>query len=222
MQAAVAQATERFGGLDVVMANAGIATYGTVLNVDPAAFYRLIDINVNGVFNTVRAACRRSSTARATSWSSRHWPPTRSRRAWPPMAPRKPGRELRQRVAVGDLAPGRRRRQRNASWIDTPMVRDAKSDLPAFKEMLRRMPPPLGKTTTIDKCGTAFAKGIEKRKRRVFCPGWCAGCAWVSHFCPPTAASMPFGATPRNWSPNSTQVAALGRSVSARFTDGDE
>ena len=38
------------------MANAGIATVGSVLNVDPAAFRTLIDVNMVGVFNTVRAA----------------------------------------------------------------------------------------------------------------------------------------------------------------------
>ena len=38
------------------MANAGIATYGSVLQVDPEAFKTLMDVNVLGVFHTVRAA----------------------------------------------------------------------------------------------------------------------------------------------------------------------
>ncbi len=50
------QGIERFGGIDVVMANAGIATHGSLLAVDPKAFKTLIDVNVVGVFNTVRAA----------------------------------------------------------------------------------------------------------------------------------------------------------------------
>ena len=49
MQAVADRAVERFGGIDVVVANAGIATYGSVLQVDPEAFKRLMDINVNGV-----------------------------------------------------------------------------------------------------------------------------------------------------------------------------
>ena len=32
------QAVEQFGGIDIVIANAGIGVYGSVLNVDPAAF----------------------------------------------------------------------------------------------------------------------------------------------------------------------------------------
>ena len=38
MQAAVDKGIERFGGIDIVIANAGIAVYGSVLGVDPAAF----------------------------------------------------------------------------------------------------------------------------------------------------------------------------------------
>jgi NADP-dependent 3-hydroxy acid dehydrogenase YdfG len=38
------------------VANAGIATYGWVRQVEPFAFKTLIDVNVVGVFNTVRAA----------------------------------------------------------------------------------------------------------------------------------------------------------------------
>ena len=37
MRAAVSRAIDRFGGIDVVMANAGIATMGSVLRVDPEA-----------------------------------------------------------------------------------------------------------------------------------------------------------------------------------------
>src|ERR1700712_72192 len=36
MEAAVAAGVARFGGIDVVLANAGIASYGSVLGVDPA------------------------------------------------------------------------------------------------------------------------------------------------------------------------------------------
>lgn len=56
MQAVVDSVVDKFGGIDVVVANAGIATVGSVLHVDPVAVKRLFDINVLGVFYTVRAA----------------------------------------------------------------------------------------------------------------------------------------------------------------------
>src|SRR3954469_25766763 len=46
METAAAKGVERFGGIDIVMANAGIATAGSVLGVDPHAFKTLIDVNV--------------------------------------------------------------------------------------------------------------------------------------------------------------------------------
>src|SRR5207244_6858480 len=57
MQRVVAMTVERFGGLDVVMANAGIAPRAATLramageNVD-----RVLDVNINGVLNTVEVA----------------------------------------------------------------------------------------------------------------------------------------------------------------------
>ncbi|MEP9392981.1 SDR family NAD(P)-dependent oxidoreductase [Gordonia sp. VNQ95] len=43
-------------GIDVVIANAGIHSDGTVRHVDPVAFRRLIEVNVIGVFTTVQAS----------------------------------------------------------------------------------------------------------------------------------------------------------------------
>jgi NAD(P)-dependent dehydrogenase (short-subunit alcohol dehydrogenase family) len=56
LERAVAATVERFGGIDVVIANAGVAAAGTVRHIDPAAFDRTIEINVLGVWRTVRAA----------------------------------------------------------------------------------------------------------------------------------------------------------------------
>src|SRR5947207_13926807 len=57
MQRAVAEAVERFGGLDVVVANAGIvsrvATFRAMAN---ESFDRVIDVNLMGVVRTVDAA----------------------------------------------------------------------------------------------------------------------------------------------------------------------
>ena len=56
MQAAVDRTVERFGGIDVVIANADIGSCGSVLQVAPQAFRRLMDVNVLAVLHTVRAA----------------------------------------------------------------------------------------------------------------------------------------------------------------------
>ena len=58
-RAAVADATEmvveRFGGLQVVIANAGVGAYGPFLELDPEMVEQMIDINLKGTLYTAAA-----------------------------------------------------------------------------------------------------------------------------------------------------------------------
>ena len=54
VEAAVAAAVERFGKLDVVVANAGVGAYGPFLEMDPDDVEAMIDINLKGVMYTAR------------------------------------------------------------------------------------------------------------------------------------------------------------------------
>jgi NAD(P)-dependent dehydrogenase (short-subunit alcohol dehydrogenase family) len=218
MQTAAAKAVERFGGIDVVLANAGIASYGSVLQVDPEAFKVLIDVNVVGVFNTVRAALpavidRRGYVLIVSSLAAYA--------AAPGLAPYNASKAavehfanaLRLEVAHRGVDVG----SAHMSWIDTPLVRDTKADLSTFREMLNSLPGPLGKTTSVRACGEAFVKGIEGRRRRINCPGWVGLVRWLR-----PVLSTPIGEGPiRKSTPDllprmDAEVAALGRSMGAR------
>jgi 3-oxoacyl-[acyl-carrier protein] reductase len=59
LEAIVAAAVERFGALDVLVANAGVGAYGDFLDLDPAHLDEMIDVNVRGLLYTVRAALPR-------------------------------------------------------------------------------------------------------------------------------------------------------------------
>jgi 3-oxoacyl-[acyl-carrier protein] reductase len=48
-----------FGGVDVLINNAGIMTLATIAESDDALFDRLITVNLKGTFNTLREAARR-------------------------------------------------------------------------------------------------------------------------------------------------------------------
>ncbi len=52
VRAAVVQAVERFGRLDVVVANAGVGAYGPFLELDPDQLELMIDVNLKGVIYT--------------------------------------------------------------------------------------------------------------------------------------------------------------------------
>ena len=53
---AVAGAVDRFGGVDALVLNAGIAGYGTLLDLAPGTFEDILRVNVTGAFLTARAA----------------------------------------------------------------------------------------------------------------------------------------------------------------------
>ncbi len=56
MQAAVERGLEDHGRIDIVGANAGIATYGCAWEVSEEAFRETIDVNLIGTWHTVKAA----------------------------------------------------------------------------------------------------------------------------------------------------------------------
>jgi NAD(P)-dependent dehydrogenase (short-subunit alcohol dehydrogenase family) len=56
VDAAVNAAVERFGGLDIVVANAGVGAYGPFLEMDKADVEAMIDINLKGTLYTARYA----------------------------------------------------------------------------------------------------------------------------------------------------------------------
>jgi NAD(P)-dependent dehydrogenase (short-subunit alcohol dehydrogenase family) len=217
MQAAADAAVERFGRIDTVVANAGIASYGSVLGVDPAAFRQVIDVNLVGVFNTVRATLpavidRRGYVLIVSSLAAFA--------AAPGMLPydaSKAGVEhlantLRLEVAHLGVTVG----SAHMSWIDTALVRDTKKDLPSANEMLSKLPWPMNKTTSVGECADAFVKGIEERRTRVYCPGWVGLFRWLKPL-----LSSPWGEAPvRKVAAEAVprmdaEVAALGRSTSS-------
>ena len=56
VDAAVATAAERLGGIDIVVANAGIGAQGSVADNDDDEWRRVLDVNVIGVVRTARRA----------------------------------------------------------------------------------------------------------------------------------------------------------------------
>lgn len=180
MERAAAAAVEALGRIDVCLANAGIASYGTVATVDPQMFRRVIDVNLNGVFHTVRATleqvvAQRGYVLMVSSLAAYA--------AAPGMAPYNASKagvehlanafrlEVRHRgVAVGSA---------HMSWIDTPLVRESRSDLAFDGDPIRRLPGPLGATSTVRECAEAFVDGIERRSTRVNVPGWVGAMRWL-------------------------------------------
>jgi len=56
LQDTVNAGVDEFGRLDIVLANAGIAHYSSALDLDTQSWTEMIDINLNGVWWTIKAA----------------------------------------------------------------------------------------------------------------------------------------------------------------------
>ena len=218
MEAAVAHGVARFGRLDVVMANAGIASYGSVLGVDPATFRRVIDVNINGVFHTVRAALphvieRKGYVLVVSSLAAYAAAPGLAAYNASKAGAEHLANALRVEVAHRGVKVG----SAHMSWIDTPLVQDAKKDLKAFNMMLERLPGPLGATTSVEACADAFVVGIEKRRTRISVPRWVNAIRWLK----PAMTTVAGERETRRHAPEivplmDQEVQALGRSTSAR------
>jgi hypothetical protein len=217
MQAAADHGVERFGGIDVVVANAGIASYGSVLRVDPEAFKRVLDVDVLGVFHTVRATLpavieRRGYVLIVSSLAAYTAAPGLAAYNASKGGVEMIANALRLEVADHGVSVG----SAHMSWINTALVRDTKADLPSFGEMLTKLPWPLNKTTTVDKCADAFVKGVEGRHRRIYCPSWVGLFRWLKPVLSTRVGELPIRKTTAELLPEmDAEVAALGRSLSA-------
>ena len=219
MRRAADNAVERFSGIDIVIANAGVASYGSVQQVDPEAFKRVIDVNVVGVFNTVRAALpavidRRGYVLVVSSLAAYAASPGMAAYATAKAGAEQFANALRLELAPLGVDVG----SAHMSWIDTPMIHDVKADLSTFRELLAASRGPVSKTTSVDKCAEAFVRGIEGRKHRVNCPPWVGLFRWLRPLWSSRVGeaqllkSIPDGLLSRM----DAEVAALGRSTSAR------
>ncbi len=220
MESVATDAVDRFGGIDIVVANAGIAPYGSVANIDPEMFRRVIDVNVTGVFHTVRAALpsvveRQGYVLVVSSLAA--FVPAPGLAAYNAS---KAGAEhfanalrvelTHQGVDVGSA---------HMSWIDTPMVRDARRDLSAFDEMIRSLPAPLNRTTDLESCLDAFVDGIERRARTIFVPSWVGVIGRARVVASLVGGKQTLKLVPALLPRMDEEVRRLGRSASDRIVD---
>jgi NAD(P)-dependent dehydrogenase (short-subunit alcohol dehydrogenase family) len=171
LEAAAKGTVAAFGGIDVVLANAGLGTYRTVGLSTADDLAKTIEVNLLGVTRTVSATLpyvteRRGYLLLVASASAFAAMPGMSAYAASKAGVEQFGNVLRQelvakKVGVGVAYP---------CWIDTDMVRDLRADIPTFDRIHGTLPGPLGSYTSVEVCAEAFVDGIARRRRRVFVP----------------------------------------------------
>jgi NAD(P)-dependent dehydrogenase (short-subunit alcohol dehydrogenase family) len=173
--AVVTAAAERFGGLDVLVANAGIAVDppATIAAVDEQQFERVIAVDLVGAWRTVRAALPQIIARRG------HVVLTASLYAYTngfanaAYAVSKAGVEQLGRALRTELAPhGATASVLYPGWTDTPLVTPAFGGNATATELLRHScPKSLRTPITPERVAAATVRGIERRSARITVPG---------------------------------------------------
>jgi NAD(P)-dependent dehydrogenase (short-subunit alcohol dehydrogenase family) len=166
LENAISGTAQRAGGIDVVIANAGIAAGGPMRYMEEDTFRAVIEVNVVGVWRTLRLSLPHLIDSRGYAL------PVASMAAilpqFPGFAPystSKAGVEAMAkclRVEVAHLGVGVG--VAYFGWIDTDMVRGGEEH-PAFSFMRSRLRGPLAKTLPVATAGEAIVNGIEKRAK---------------------------------------------------------
>ncbi len=172
LERTVAAVAERFGGIDVVIANAGVSTVGTVATLPSEDFERVIEVNLLGVYRTVKAAlpqvtARHGYVLVVASLAAAVHSGMMANYATAKAGAEAFANSLRQELAPQGTAVG----CAYFGFIDTDMVRDAYSH-PASERVRAGAPTFASKPIPVAAAGAAIVRGVEERRARVWAPRW--------------------------------------------------
>ncbi|MBF6336707.1 SDR family NAD(P)-dependent oxidoreductase [Nocardia abscessus] len=175
MRAAVDRAASHFGRLDVVVANAGVVPRpATVRTLDGSDFDRVMDINLTGVFNTVRPALDRVVAAEGHVVVVSSCAAFAPGMAGAPYMISKAAVEQLGRALRVELAPfGATAGIAYFGIVDTRMTHDTLDHDDLGRELDGLLPWPLNVRISADRAARIIADGIERRAARTIAPaGW--------------------------------------------------
>ncbi|MEU7041330.1 SDR family oxidoreductase [Streptomyces varsoviensis] len=174
----------RFGKVDVVVANAGVATGGPFVESDPVAWRRVIEVNLVGGAVTGRAFLpvlleSRGYLLQIASLAAVTPAPMMTAYCASKAGVEAYAHSLRAevgyrgvRVGVGYL-----------SWTDTDMVRGADQD-DLMRELRSRAPWPTNRTYPLGPAVDRLVAGIERRSSHVYAQWWLRGMQSVRGYLP--------------------------------------
>jgi NAD(P)-dependent dehydrogenase (short-subunit alcohol dehydrogenase family) len=172
LKTAVQRTVDTFGGLDIVVANAGIAPLTTVATASAHALARTIEVNLIGSMLTAHAALpevvkRKGHVLLISSAAAFTVLPGMSAYCAAKAGLERFGDVLRLEVSHRGVTVA----SAHPTWIDTDLVRDTEAALPTFAKSRKQLPGPLGAYTSVEECAQALVENLETRRRRVFVPG---------------------------------------------------
>ncbi|KUO14059.1 SDR family oxidoreductase [Streptomyces sp. DSM 15324] len=162
----------RLGPPSAVVSNAGIAEGGPFLACDPAAWGRVIDVNVTGSAHTARVFLpdlldTAGHFLQIGSLASIGAAPLMSAYCTSKAAAEAFAHTLRAEVAHRGVGVG----IAYINWTDTDMIRDADRYV-VLRELRTHMPPPARRVYPVDLVAARLVRGLERRRTAVYAPAW--------------------------------------------------
>ncbi|MFE8955923.1 SDR family oxidoreductase [Streptomyces althioticus] len=175
---------ERFGRVDIVVANAGVATGGPFTESDPDAWRRVIEVNLIGSAVTARAflpllAESRGYLLQIASLAAITPAPMMTAYCASKSGVEAYAHALRAEVAHRGVKVG----VGYLSWTDTDMVRGADQD-DVMRELRQRLPWPSNKTYPLGPAVDRLVAGIERRSAHVYGQAWLRGMQGIRGYLP--------------------------------------
>ncbi|MEU4210217.1 SDR family oxidoreductase [Streptomyces sp. NPDC026206] len=174
----------RFGKVDIVVANAGVATGGPLAGSDPDAWRRVIEVNLIGSAVTGRAFLPALTGSRGyllqiASLAAITPAPMMSAYCASKAGVEAYAHSLRAEVAHKGVRVG----VAYLSWTDTDMVRGA-DEHEAMRDLRRRLPWPANRTYPLGPAVDRLVTGIERRSAHVYGQRWLRGMQPVRGYLP--------------------------------------
>jgi NAD(P)-dependent dehydrogenase (short-subunit alcohol dehydrogenase family) len=170
---AIDAAAEALGGLDVVVANAGIAAGGPLGSQDVRSWERVIEINLLGVMYTDRAALPHLERSRGYLLNIASTAAVLRAPAMSAYSAAKAGVEALSDCLRLEMQPrGVQVGVAYFLYLDTDMVKDAEREMPLLERMKSEVPSVLGRTYPLPPAIDELVAGIEQRRRRIAYPPW--------------------------------------------------
>ncbi|WP_268220086.1 SDR family oxidoreductase [Streptomyces sp. EMB24] len=184
MARVAAEVRERFGRVDIVVANAGVATGGPFTESDPDAWRRVIEVNLIGSAVTARAflpllAESRGYLLQIASLAAITPAPMMTAYCASKSGVEAYAHALRAEVAHRGVKVG----VGYLSWTDTDMVRGADQD-DVMRELRQRLPWPANKTYPLGPAVDRLVASIERRSAHVYGQAWLRGMQGVRGYLP--------------------------------------
>jgi NAD(P)-dependent dehydrogenase (short-subunit alcohol dehydrogenase family) len=191
LELAAAAVVERFGGVDVLVVNAGIATGGQVLRADVAAYERVIEVNLLGSIRTVRAFLRhlierKGYVLQVASMAAFAPAPFMSAYCASKAGVESFAHALRVEMIPYGVDVG----VAYLSWTDTDMVRGA-DETPGIREIRASLPAALRKAHPVEPAVRNIVDGITRRSPHVYAQRGLRVLSWLRGGLPALVARVP-------------------------------